>query len=66
MPQGTALIDPGLFIGSYFVTSDASGLGTFGILLPVSAGFVGVHLTCQAVFVPSFSLSNGVELVICQ
>jgi hypothetical protein len=65
LPLGTALIDPGLFLASFFVVADAAGAGSYALALPSSTAFVGLHLACQTVFDPPLSLSNGVELVIC-
>ena len=65
LPVGVALIDPGLFLASFFVAADPAGAGSYALALPTSNAFTGLRLACQAVFDPPLSLSNGVELVIC-
>lgn len=64
-PQGVLVIDPGLLVTLVPVGSDPAGTGALGVPIPVTPPLVGLRVAFQGLFDPPFSLTNGVDLVIC-
>ena len=64
-PQGILLVDPGLVLLLLPISTDAAGGGGFPIPIPVSPPLVGLRVAFQGLFDVPFTLSNGVDLVIC-
>ncbi len=65
LPGGTLLIDLNLMILIAPISANAAGTGFLPIPIPISPPLTGLRVAFQAVFDPPFSLTNGVELVIC-
>jgi len=64
-PQGILVVDPGLLFTLVAIGTDPGGGGGLGIPIPLAPPLVGLRVTFQALFDPPFTLTNGVDLVIC-
>ena len=64
-PQGILVVDPGLLFTLVSIGTDPGGGGGLGIPIPLAPPLVGLRVTFQALFDPPFTLTNGVDLVIC-
>lgn len=64
-PQGILVVDPNLLVTLVPVAADPAGAGSLGIPIPVAPPLVGLRVAFQGLFDPPFSLTNGVDLVIC-
>ena len=64
-PQGLVVVDPNLLLALVPITTDGSGAGNLPIPIPVAPPLVGLRVAFQGLFDQPFTLSNGVDLVIC-
>ncbi|MFY9341374.1 MAG: VCBS repeat-containing protein [Planctomycetota bacterium] len=64
-PQGIVVVDPNLLITLVPIATDPAGNGLLGIPIPVAPPLVGLRVAFQGLFDVPFTLSNGVDLVIC-
>ena len=64
-PQGIVVVDPGLLVAFVPISTDAAGTGLLGVPIPIAPPLVGLRVAFQGLFDVPFSLSNGVDLVIC-
>ncbi|HEX5053145.1 MAG TPA: VCBS repeat-containing protein [Planctomycetota bacterium] len=63
-PQGTVLVDTGSLIALVPIGTNATGTGALPIPIP-PIPLTGLRVAFQTLFDVPFSLSNGVDLVIC-
>lgn len=64
-PQGILVVDPNLLVTLVPVAADPTGAGSLGIPIPLAPPLVGLRVAFQGLFDPPFSLTNGVDLVVC-
>ena len=64
-PQGILVVNPGLLVTLVPIGTDAAGTGILPIPIPVAPPLVGLRVVFQGLFDVPFTLSNGVDLVIC-
>jgi hypothetical protein len=64
-PQGLVVVDPNLLLALVPITTDGSGAGNLPIPIPIAPPLVGLRVAFQGLFDQPFTLSNGVDLVIC-
>ncbi|MEO6594398.1 MAG: VCBS repeat-containing protein, partial [Planctomycetota bacterium] len=64
VPQGTLLVDTGSLITLVSIGTNAAGTGALPIPIP-PLPLTGLRVTFQALFDVPFSMSNGVDLIIC-
>ena len=59
------LVDPGALLALVSIGTNAGGGGFLPIPIPVSPPLVGLRVAFQGLFDVPFTLTNGVDLVIC-
>ncbi len=64
-PQGLVVVDPNQLVALVPVGTDAAGAGALGVPIPAIPPLVGLRVAFQGLFDVPFSLTNGVDLVIC-
>ena len=62
---GTLLIDPVTLALLLPITTNPGGSGSLPIALPLDPGLIGIRIDFQALFDTPFSLTNGLEAVVC-
>jgi hypothetical protein len=64
-PQGILVVDPTQLVTLVPIATDAGGTGLLGVPIPAIPALAGLRVAFQALFDAPFSLTNGVDLVIC-
>jgi hypothetical protein len=64
-PQGIVVVDPNLLLALVPVGTDPAGAGALGVPIPLAPPLVGLRVAFQGLFDVPFTLTNGVDLVIC-
>jgi len=65
LPQGTLVVDPAALVTVLGIGTDAAGSGFLDLTIPTSPPLVGLRVAFQALFDVPFSLTNGVDVVVC-
>jgi len=65
LPQGTLVVDPGSLVTIVGIGTDAAGSGFVDLPVPTSPPLAGLRVAFQGLFDLPFSLTNGVDVVIC-
>ncbi len=66
LPQGVLLVDPVGLVAVAPIGTDPAGAGCFVLPIPAIPGLAGIPFAFQALFDLPATLTNGVELIICQ